>query len=370
MKMVIHYMPQTIVFGKGSLSAFGAQLERLDAKRVFIVTTRGMSNRPSLAILRQGLSGMKFSVWSGVPAEPGVQDLQLALDAARELNPDVIIGLGGGSAMDIAKLVAILLTNNDSVTHYFGICKVPKLGLPTVMIPTTSGSGSEVSPEAVLTDRSVGTKFAVKDPKLVPSCAIIDPLSTITCPAELTAICGFDALTHAIEAYTAKASNQITDFYALHAVALIWEHLLGAVTDGNNLDSRSGMALGAMMAGAAFSSTGTAAVHACGYPLSAFYGIPHGAANAVMLPHVIAFNQQTCNKYSTLESVFSTNDLPAALTELINAVGLQTQLRNLGVERKAIHKMALIAAEDDRHLSANPRAMTTDDLEAVFERAW
>jgi alcohol dehydrogenase class IV len=238
------------------------------------------------------------------------------------------------------------------------------------MVPTTAGSGSEVSQEAVVTDLSAGTKFAVKDPKLVPTCAIVDPMATATCPSNLTAICGMDALTHALEAFTARDANAITDMYALKAVALLLQDLPQAVASGNNSDARLSAALGALLAGQAFNITGTAAVHACGYPLSGLYGIPHGAANALMLPHVIAFNAETCAKYEQLYPVFGTPTIGATLGEIVQRIGLPTRLRDVGVERKSIHRLATIAAKDERHLSANPRAMTIAELESIFEKAW
>lgn len=370
--MITLYTPPIIQCGMGSIAAISAEAQRFSAKSAFLVTSTGMPGRPVFAALKASLAaaGVDVTTWAQVPAEPGTADLDAALGASAVQAPDIVVGLGGGSAMDIAKLVAILHTNPGPVHQYFGSDHVPLPGLPTIMVPTTSGSGSEVSREAVLTDRAAGTKFAVKDWKLTPASAIVDPQATATCPPTLTAISGLDALTHAIEAFTAQRANIVTDMYALQAVALMREHLTQCVANGDDLDARLGMALGALLAGLAFSVTGTAAVHACGYPLSGIYGIPHGAANALMLPYVVAFNEETCIKYAQIHTIFATSDLPATLRDLVQTVGLPTRLRDAGVERKAIPRLAAIAIADRRHLDANPRPVTVADLEIIFERAW
>ncbi|HEY8285826.1 MAG TPA: iron-containing alcohol dehydrogenase [Chloroflexota bacterium] len=370
--MITLYASPSILFGPDALAACGEQARRLGATRAFLVTTPGMPQRPAFAAVLESLraASVEVAALAQIPPEPGVAELERALAIGAGVSYDVVVGMGGGSAMDAAKLIAMLHANPGPVDRYFGIGRVPLPGLPTVMIPTTAGSGSEVSQDAVLTDRAAGTKRAVKDPKVIPACTIVDPRATVTCSPALTARSGLDALTHAIEAFTARRANPITDMYAWQAIVLIQQHITDAVKSGDDPAARLGMALGSLLAGQAFTNTGTAAVHACGYPLSGLYGIPHGTANALMLPHIVAFNMETSRKYDRLLSVFSTGDLPASLRTLIQEVGLPIRLRDVGVERADLTRMAAIAATDDRHLSANPRTMDVADLEAVFELAW
>ena len=290
--------PASILLGCGSTVRAGEAVRRLGGRRAFVVTTPGMAGRPVFSLLGDSLEGegVAMAVWSRTPAEPGVVDLEEAVAAARTADPEVVVGLGGGSALDLAKLTAMLLVNGGEAGAYYGTGRVPSAGLPTVMLPTTAGSGSEVSQDAVLTDRKAGTKRGIKDLKLVPACAIVDPDSTCTCPPALTAASGLDALCHAVEALANPRADGVSDLYALEAVRLIVAHLPAAVDAGEDRAAREGMARGAMLAGLAFSPVGTGGVHACGYPLSGLWGLSHGLANGIMLPHVVAFNAPECPK--------------------------------------------------------------------------
>ncbi|PGH72155.1 hypothetical protein CN894_11760 [Bacillus thuringiensis] len=370
--MTVLYTPPIIHFGAGVLRDSGVLISKLGGQKVYLVTTPGMQNRPFFNSFKSSLyeAGLNVTCWAGVPAEPGLADLESALAEAVVVNPDVIVGFGGGSAMDVAKLVGMLLRNDWPVSNYYGTNRVLKPSLPVVMVPTTAGSGSEVSQDAVMTDRQLGTKVAVKDPKLVPTMAIVDPVTTTTCSPMLTAISGIDALTHAFEAYTAQRANQLTDMYAAKSINLLWNFLPQAFIRPNDMDARLQVAMGALIAGMAFSSTGTAAVHACGYPLSGRYNIPHGKANALMLPHVVAFNEKSCAKYSELRALLGEDDLPAALTHFIKGIGLPIRLREVEIERSSISSLAALAATDERHLSANPCPMSESDLVSLYNLAW
>jgi alcohol dehydrogenase len=370
--MIVLRTPPVIRVGEGALSHVGADVRSLGAETAFVVTTPGMRARDALLLVEASLREARVAatVWARAPAEPGFADLDAALHAAEGVDPDVVVGLGGGSAMDLAKLVALLLAHPGPVDRYLGTGLVPGPCRPTVLVPTTAGSGSEVSPDAVLTDRAAGTKVAVEDAALVSSVACVDPVASSTCPAALTATCGLDALTQAVEAFTGLRANAVTDLYALEAIRLIRTWLPVAVDDGANLEARLHMALGSLLAGLAFGTTGTAGVHACGYPVSGLFGVPHGAANAILLPAVCSFNAETCSKYERIEEAFETHDLPAALEELVRRVGLPTRLHQAGVPREELPRLAAIAAADERHLSVNPRRLAEDDLERLFEEVW
>lgn len=369
--MIRLHAPSVVLFGAGCAAAAGAEARRLGARSAFVVTTCGMPVREISTRLLRSLeqAGVAVVVWARTPAEPGIMDLEACLSAAADAHPDVIVGLGGGSALDLAKLTAMLLVNGGPVEQYFGTGRVPRRGLPTILLPTTAGSGSEVSPDAVLTDRISGTKRAVKDPALVPDVAIVDPDTTLTCPPGTTAASGLDALCHAIESVGARGSSPLTEVYALSAICDIRDHLPTAIRVGGDTAAREGMARAALFAGRAFAVTGTTAVHACGYPLTAMWGMPHGIANAMMLPAVVAFNEP-CNRYGPVRALFETDDLPAALSEFVVSCGVLPRLRDAGVARESLPAMAAIAATDERHLSANPLPMSVSDLEAVFQKSW
>jgi alcohol dehydrogenase class IV len=370
----LHRIP-SIDFGRGAIERVGSRVRgarERDIRRALLVTTRGMPGRPADAALRAslGAAGVEVVVYDGTPAEPGEAELAEVLTLARERPVDAVVGFGGGSAFDLAKLAAVLAADGRPIGELYGIGRVGRRGLPTVMVPTTAGSGSEVSQDAVLTDRAAGTKRGVKDPALVPDAAVVDPAATDTCPPEVTAASGLDALCHAVEAWTGKRSNPVCDLYAERAVRLIRRHLAAAVTGGSPA-ARDGMAEAALLSGLAFSPVGTGAVHACGYPLSGVWGVSHGLANSLVLPAVLDFNGPSIGpELARLEEIFETDDVPEALRELARGAGAPTRLRDVGVERTSIPRMATIAAGDERHLAANRRPMDTRDLESVFSAAW
>jgi alcohol dehydrogenase len=370
--VIAHRAPATVRLGGGAVARAGDAVRELGGRRALLVTSLGMPQRPGFQRLLDSLAGggATVEVWAETPAEPEASDLAAAVAHASGFRPDVVVGLGGGSALDLAKLTAILLAHGGPVDRYYGTGRLPGRGRPTLLLPTTAGSGSEVSHDAVLTDRAAGTKRAVKDPHLVPSCALVDPELTWTCPPPLTAASGLDAFCHAIEAFTNPRADALTDFYALESMRLIRDHLPRAFAAGDDAPARAAMARGALLAGLAFAAVGTAAIHACGYPLSGLWGLPHGVANALMLPEVVAFNAASCGKYRPVASLFGGEDLPGALRGLLRSVGLPTRLRALGVSCDSIPRLAEIASRDERHLSANPRPVSRGDLEGIFERSW
>lgn len=367
----LHRLPR-IELGRGVLRQAGPILRELGHRRILLVTTCGMPARPAAVELLDNLAdaGLEVSLFDRTPAEPGETVLAEAVALARRQPVDAVVGFGGGSALDLAKLAAVLAVDPRGVEELYGIGRVGRRGLPTLMIPTTAGSGSEVSQDAVLTDRDAGTKRGVKDPNLVPDVALVDPATTDSCSAAVTAASGLDALCHAIEAWTNRRANPLCDLYAERAIRLVRRHLEAAV-EGASTAARDGMAEASLLAGLAFSPVGTGAVHACGYPLSGMWGLAHGLANSLMLPSIVAFNQPaTEQKVERLREIFETDDLPEALRQLARRAGAPTRLRDAGVERDSIHRMAAIAALDRRHLAANPRSMDAGDLERVFTETW
>jgi alcohol dehydrogenase len=322
----------------------------------------------------------------------------VAVDAARRFAPDTVLGLGGGSNMDLAKIVAVLLAHGGQPAQYFGFDNVPGAVLPLVCLPTTAGTGSEVSHAAVLTDRANHIKVSTLSQHLRPGLAVVDPALTDGCPQQVTADSGIDALTHAVEAYTATDFDQLDapagapvayegryplgECLAEKAIALIGQHLVAAVHDGANRPARDGMALAATIAGLAFSNCAVALVHALEYPLGGAVHCSHGAGNGLLLPYVMRYNlpvrAAALARVAALlgEDVAGLSELAAAeravaaVEHLRAAIGIPQRLRDLGARREQLPLFAERAFAIKRLMDTNPRRPTQDDLLAILEEAF
>lgn len=391
-----------LVFGRGATAQLGSLLARRKLSRVFIVTdprleAAGLVERV-LAPLRE--AGIAAEVFAGGEPEPAVETAVIAAGAAREFRPDCILGLGGGSNMDLAKIVAVLVTHGGEPAQYFSFDNVPGPVLPLVCLPTTAGTGSEVSHAAVLTDKANQIKVSTLSQYLRPALALVDPALTDGCPKQVTADSGIDALTHAIEAYTA------IDYYELdapdgapvayegryllgaclaeNAISLIGEHLVAAVEDGGNKTARDRMALAATLAGLAFSNCAVALVHALEYPLGGAVHVSHGAGNGLLLPYVMRYNlpvrQAAFAKIAALlgenTSAFGFSEAAAAERGIVAveriraAIGIPEHLGELGVTREQLPGFAAKAFAIKRLMGTNPRQPTEDDLLAILEAAY
>ncbi|MBE0603942.1 MAG: iron-containing alcohol dehydrogenase, partial [Deltaproteobacteria bacterium] len=281
-----------MIAGPGSIEAVGEVAADLAAGKALIVTDQGVWNaglieRP-MRILES--SGVQVEVIRDTPREPEAGHVEGIFGRARETGCEMVIGIGGGSAMDVAKIVSVMLTNDVSLRQLLAKAKIGKRGLPTLMVPTTAGTGSEVTQNAIVLVPEEESKVGIVDAKLVPDCVILDPELTLGLPPAITASTGMDALTHAIECYTSKKANPFSDTYALKAIGLVSGAIRRAFRDGRDLDARHDMLLGAMYGGLCIATSGTTAVHALAYPLGGKYRIPHGLSNAILLPHVMKFN--------------------------------------------------------------------------------
>jgi alcohol dehydrogenase class IV len=310
----------------------------------------------------------------------------------------VIVGLGGGSNMDLAKIVATVLGNGGAIRDYVGDDKIPKPVWPLICVPTTAGTGSEVSAAAVLTDTDNKMKVGILSNYLRPRAAIVDPVLTIPCPPKVTADSGIDALTHAIEAYTAvdnatfplppgertvyQGKHPLGDVLAEKAILLIGRHLRQAVNNGNDLEAREGMALAATLAGLAFSNVGVAVVHAMEYPVGGAVHCSHGCGNGLLLPWVMRFNLPTRiavfariasllgDDVSALSEQHAAEQAVAAVDKLRANIGVPGRLRELGVKQEQLRDFAERAFALKRILRVNPRDVTVKDLEAIYREAW
>ena len=299
----------------------------------------------------------------------------------RAENPELIIGFGGGSPIDIAKCAAIMATNEGPIGKYFGIDLIPRPGLPTIIVPTTAGTGSEVTPIAILSDEGEKLKKGIVSAYLFPSVALLDPELTIGLPPHITAATGMDALIHAIEAYTSVNATDMTDLLAFQAMELLYHNIRTAYANGSNLEARSRMLEGSLLAGMAFANAGVAAVHAFAYPIGAEFHIPHGVANTLMLPHVMRFNLLgNVSKFADMAEAFgfSTEGLDdlggaeiavQAIERLAEDLQVPKHLAQFGIKETDIAGLAEGVMKVTRLLGNNPRVVTLDDAKDIYKAA-
>jgi alcohol dehydrogenase class IV len=349
--------------------------ERLGARRAFVVTDAILVKAGLLAQTAEPLAagGVTHEAFDRVTPEPGVELVREAIAAARAFQPDVVIGLGGGSNMDTAKLVSMILAHGGDPLDYTGDCRVPGPVKPLICIPTTAGTGSEVSAAAVFTDTANHIKVSCLSPFLRPAFAIVDPLFTVSCPPKVTADSGIDALTHAIEAYCAvnndafplpsgeksvyQGKNPMADAMATEAIRLIGKYLRRAVKDGNDLEGRDGMALAATLGGLAFSNAGVALVHAMEYPVGGAVHVSHGAGNGLLLPFVMRFNEPLREAAFRQIGLLlgGQGEAVEQIVQLRRDIGIPTRLRDIGVTEDMLLGFAAKAFAIKRLMRVNPR---------------
>ncbi len=374
-------LPRTLAFGAGVARQCATDLLAPGRRRVFVVTAAGSVARvaePLLAMLRDG--GATVTVFDDVRREPDVAMFRAALAAARDARPDAVIGFGGGSPLDVAKLVAALLGSKQDVADVFGIGKLAGRGTYLACCPTTAGTGSEVSPNAILLDEREHLKKGVISPHLVPDAAYVDPELTLGVPPAVTASTGLDALTHCVEAYANKFAHPTIDTYALQGIRLIARSLRAAYDRGDCLDARTDVALGSLYGGMCLGPVNTGAVHALAYPLGSEFGVAHGVSNAMLLPHVLEFNLPAAlARYADVAVAMGaprgTSDEATAragldlIRELSAHCRVPAKLTDVGVPAGAVPGMARAAMTVTRLLERNVREVTVADAEAIYRKA-
>ncbi len=371
-----------IVMGPGALNQLADEARALKAKKALIVTDQGLIDaglvKRAQAVLEQ--SDIKFAVFGDVEADPRYEIVADCVAMIRRENADLIIGFGGGSPIDIAKVSAVMATNEGPISQYFGIDLVPQPGLPTLIIPTTAGTGSEVTPIAILSDHTEKLKKGIVSHHLFPSAALLDPELTLGLPAHVTAATGMDALIHAIESYTSKNATSISDMLARQAMQLIAKNIRIAYADGSNLAARSNMLEGSLLAGMAFCNAGVTAVHAFAYPIGAEFHIPHGVANSIMLTPVMEFNKLgSLERFARIAGYLGENTAGLATGDAANAaveamrtlaadLKIPDHLSEFGIEDKDIPKLAEGVMKVTRLLANNPRDLSRKDAEEIYRR--
>lgn len=369
----------TLIIEPGAAARLGTQVLEMGCRSVLLVTDAGVLAAGLLDGVLAGLAevGVAVSVFSQVQADPPEAVIMAAVTAAQACAADCVVGLGGGSSLDVAKLAALLARSGETLAEVYGmnIAKGPRL--PLILLPTTAGTGSEVTAVSVVTT-GAGEKNVVISPLLLPDRAILDAALTVGLPAHVTAATGIDAMVHAVEAYTSlHLKNPISDCLAREALRLLAGNLFAACQDGSNLQARENMLLGACLAGMSFANAPVAAVHALAYPLGARFHVPHGLSNALVLGPVMRFNLDTVAPlYAQLADIvlpgISGNDRDRALAladylgSLAAELGLATRLREVGITDADIDALAQDAMKQTRLLANNPRPVSLDDVRAIY----
>lgn len=370
-----------VVAGAGCLLQLPELIAQWRPQRLLLVLGRHVTQDPGLLAVREALeaAGTAVVALDPVPPEPVVADVEAALAAAQSAGPiDLVVGVGGGSAIDVAKALAVLLAHPVAVRALLTGTPVPGRGLPTVMVPTTAGTGAEATPNSIILVPEDALKIGIVSPHLLPDLVLLDPLLTRTLPPMVTAHTGIDALCHAIECYTSKKQNVFSDLYALEAIRLITRSLRRAFADGQDVAARQDMLLGAYYGGVCIATSSTTAVHALAYPLGGRYRVPHGLSNAMLLPTVMAFNR--VGSEARFAAMARAMDLPVqglsdldaadafvqALAQLNADLGITTRLRDLGVTEDDLDALVAGAAKVTRLLNNNPRPMGKDDMRALY----
>ena len=375
--------PGSILFGVGASEKLPEQIKNLSSGPVLIVTDPGLVKTGIVDKIKETITSasLEVVVFDAVEPDPDKENCYLCLKMVKSIGAKILIGLGGGSALDIAKAAAALAVNPGPIEEYVGIDKLPAKGLPTILLPTTAGTGSEVSPIAVISDNKQHLKLGMVSQFLYGNVAIVDPSLTLSCPAHITAASGLDALTHAIEIVTNKFSAPVIDAIMLEAIRLVGQHLSKCVHEGSNLEARTGMATAAFYAGMGLGPVNTAAVHALAYPLGGTFNVPHGMANSILLPYVMEFNLSACReKYARIADILSldnkahsTDQASAAVdmvVKLSRDIGIPQRLRDINIPESAIDSMAPMAATVTRLLNNNPREITMENIREIYQKAY
>ncbi|UZJ60928.1 iron-containing alcohol dehydrogenase [Pseudomonas sp. KU26590] len=371
-----------LITGPASIEQLSAELTRLNVQYPLIVTDAILVKSGTVDLALAQLGGLRYGVFDQVKPEPEISIVEDCTRAYREGGHDGLIGVGGGSAIDIAKGVAAFAHHEGALVELFGVDLVKRKGPPLIAIPTTAGTGSEVTNVAIFSDKQAQLKKGIVSDYLLPDVALVSPMMTLTCPRSVTAASGVDALVHAIEAYLSVNASPITDAIALGAIKLIVKALPKAYANPSNLQAREDMATASLMAGMAFGNAGVGAVHALAYPLGGRFNIAHGVSNALLLPYVMEWNKLACVermrdiadamgvRVAHLSDRDAADLAVKAMADLCSAVEIPSGLRSFNVPEDAIPAMAEEASKIERLMRNNPRKLTAADIEKIYRAAY
>lgn len=375
--------PNLLIMGTGSIKQIGEEAKKLGSSKVLIVTDKvimstGLINKVTKPLIDIGIS---FDINDEIVPEPPFEMLDEISEKIKNKGYDLFIGIGGGSVLDSTKMLAIMEKNDIDIREMIGTNNVPARGLPFILAPTTSGTGSEVTFNAIFTDVRTQVKQGIVSPYLLPDVAIVDAELAVTVPPHVTAATGMDALVHAVESYTAQRASELTDGIALHAIQLISRSIRAAVYNGKNIKAREDMAMGSLMAGISLGNAGVGAVHALAYPLGGKFKVPHGVANSLLLPYVMKYNAiANLEKFAQVAKALGENIEGLSLRDaaevavrsmakLSRDVGIPFTLSEVGVTENDIPALAEEASKIDRLLNNSPRWLTVKEIDTIYREA-
>jgi alcohol dehydrogenase class IV len=378
-----YFMPTRVEVGNGISEKTGEFIKELGATRVLIVTDKGVRAAKLLEGIEKSLlaANMDYDLYDEVEPNPSAETIHRGTQKLKEFKSDAVLAVGGGSSIDTAKGIAAMATNPGHILEYEGVGKISYPPLPIIAIPTTAGTGSETTNSTIVTNKETHFKLAVLSPMLFPTLAILDPNLTLNLPQEITAATGMDALTHAIESYTSKASSPVSQGFAMQAIKMIGENLTKSYFVGTDIESREKMLVASMMAGVAFSQSRLGNVHAISHTFGGVFNIPHGIANAALLPFVMKFNLPACaDKYkdiaialgkdvrglSTLEAAEKAID---SVIEMNIAMKIPLNIKELGVSLEYLSKLVEDSMRSGNVL-INPRLTKPADIKLIIENAY
>lgn len=375
--------PRRTWFGPGAISKIRDEAEFLGAGSALLFTDKGVRGAGvadmALAPLRE--AGVEVEIYDECPPEPAIGDLEDAFAPYKGRPFDLVVGVGGGSSMDMAKSIGVLLGNDGAPRDYLGVELAPKPGVPTILAPTTSGTGAEATPNAIFSVPEEQVKLAIVSTHIIPFAAVVDPNLTLSAPPQVTSAAGVDALTHCLETYVARNATPLSEMYSLEGMRRIAGALRRVCADGSDLEARTDMSLGSYYGGVALAGAGAGAIHALAYPLGSRFHIPHGVSNSLMFSHVMRENYAAApEKFARIAHILGapTEGLPqeeaaalsvGAVERLCRDCGVPTRLAEVNVPAHAIPELAEAAFKLERLLSCNPRELALEDIERIYRAA-
>jgi alcohol dehydrogenase class IV len=383
LKPYTYFMPTRVECGNGIAEKTGELIKELGITRILLVTDKGVRAANLLEGIEKSLlsAGLNYEIYDEVEPNPSAQTIYKGTQCLKEHNSEAVLAVGGGSSIDTAKAIAVMANNTGGILDYEGVEKIPVPPLPIVAIPTTAGTGSETTNSTVITNKETSFKLGVLSSHLFSKLAILDPALTLQLPQEITAATGMDALTHAIESYTSKAANPVSQAFAMQAIKMIGENLTKAYFVGTDIESRENMLVASMMAGVAFSQSRLGNVHAISHTFGGVFNIPHGIANAALLPFVMKFNLRACaNQYKDiavalgrdvtgLSTIQAAEKAIDAVTEMNKTMKIPLNIKELGVSLEFLPKLVEDSMRSG-NVFINPRLTKAADIQLIIEKAY
>lgn len=372
-----------IIYGIGATSQVGIIATELGAKKAIIITDSGIKKVGLVEKIQSYLNeqGISSEMFEDVEISSSVETVDKGAKIIKQEKFDLIVGIGGGSSIDTAKAIAVVVTNGGKCVDYAGVNKVKQTPIAVIAIPTTAGTSAEITDVAVIADRSNNARIGIRSPYVVPLVAILDPSFTITMPSHITASTGMDALSHAIESYTNTATHTPTEVLALEAIRKIGKHICHAVANGNNLKARENMLMGSLLAGLSFLNTRLGLLHAVTGPFCGYYEIPHGVANSVLLPYVMEYNLKgNLDKFASIASALGVSTAGLSrreaaqcavnvIRQLLTDIGLPTSFKNMGLDEKLIPEISSKAMKSG-NIRINPRTPKVEDIIDICKKSF